>query len=210
MKKGIVFDLDGVIVSTDEFHFKAWKKMADEEGVPFDSSINSRLRGVSRMDSLLIILEKSNLNYSQAEKEEMCARKNAYYCEYLKELTPSFLSDEVRDTLIKLREKNIKLAIGSSSKNTKRILNQIGLGDFFGSVADGTMIMHSKPHPEVFLKAASMIGLDPKDCYVVEDAYSGIDAAKDGGFTAIGVGDAFNYKKTDIPLTSFSKILDLF
>ena len=154
--KAVIFDLDGVICFTDKYHYIAWKKLADKEGIYFDETINNRLRGVSRMDSLDIILEKATKKYSQAEKEDMAAEKNATYVELLKEMSPSDLSDEVRGTLNELRNRGYKLAIGSSSKNTKMILGQLGLGDFFDAISDGTNITKSKPDPEVFLKAAEL------------------------------------------------------
>lgn len=207
MKKGMIFDLDGVIVSTDHFHYLAWKKMADDEGIEFNEEINNRLRGVSRMASLEIILEKSNKTYTQEEKEALCEKKNSLYREYLKTLTPKNLNEGVLETLNKLKELGLKLAIGSSSKNTKFILERVGLSSFFDEVVDGNMIKNSKPDPEVFLLAAKLIGLDPKDCGVVEDAYAGVEAAKRGGFISYGISDAKNSENTDYPLEKFSDLL---
>ena len=174
MYKGIIFDLDGVICFTDQYHYQAWKKLADERSIPFDEEINKRLRGVSRMDSLEIILEKADRTYTDEEKEQMAEEKNDTYRELLGQMSPADLSDEVRDTLRELRNRGYKLAIGSSSKNTKTILARIGLGDFFDAISDGTNITRSKPDPEVFVKAAEFIGEEPKDCLVVEDADAGI------------------------------------
>ena len=129
--KGIIFDLDGVICSTDEFHYKAWKKMADDEGIYFDKEINERLRGVSRAESLEIILEKASRTYSEEEKTQMMEKKNQLYRDLLSEMNERNVTDEVRSTLEKLREKGLKLAIGSSSKNTAYILERIGLSNFF-------------------------------------------------------------------------------
>lgn len=208
MKKGMIFDLDGVIVSTDHFHYLAWKKMADDEGIPFDETVNNRLRGVSRMASCEIILEKANRSYSQEEKEKLCEKKNALYREYLKQMSPKDVSQDVLDTLHQIKAMGIKTAIGSSSKNTKFILSQIGLLDAFDEIVDGTMIHHSKPDPEVFLLAAKKIDLDPSQCGVVEDAYAGVEAAKAGGFTSYGISDAASSPDTDHPLTKFSDLLD--
>ena len=207
MKKGIIFDLDGVIVSTDHFHYLAWKKMADDEGIPFDETINNRLRGVSRMASLEIILEKANKEYTQEEKNALCEKKNNLYRESLKELTPKDVDKDTLATLIRIKNLGIKTAIGSSSKNTKFILERIGLDTFFDEIVDGNMIKNSKPDPEVFLLAAQKIGLNPKDCIVVEDAFAGVEAAKRGGFTSYGIGDAKKSPNTDYPLDSFSDIL---
>lgn len=207
MKKGMIFDLDGVIVSTDHFHYKSWKKIADDEGIEFDETINNRLRGVSRMASLEIILEKANRIYTQEEKEVLCDKKNSLYREYLKTLTPNDLNEGVLETLNKLKEMGFKLAIGSSSKNTKFILERVGLPTFFDAVVDGNMIKNSKPDPEVFLLAAKLLGLDPKDCGVVEDAYAGVEAAKRGSFTSYGISDAKASENTDYPLNKFSDLL---
>lgn len=205
--KGIIFDLDGVICSTDNYHYLAWKALADRLGIPFDRERNNLLRGVSRMASLEIILEKATQTYTDAEKEAFATEKNDLYRELLKEMTTADLSDEVRDTLNTLRSKGLKLAIGSSSKNTPFILDRIGLGGFFDAVADGNCITHSKPHPEVFLKAADMIGLAPADCIVVEDAHAGVEAGVAGGFTVAAIGDARDDERAEHHLHSFGDLL---
>lgn len=209
MYRGIIFDLDGVICSTDRFHYLAWKRLADEIGVYFDEQINNRLRGVSRMASLEIILERSNRQYSDAEKESLAETKNNWYRRLLMDMSPADLSDEVRSTLDSLRGRGNLLAIGSSSKNTKLILERIGLKDYFDAISDGTNITHSKPDPEVFLKAAEMLGLIPKDCLVVEDAMAGIDAAIAGGFASAGLGEAASHSKVMYSLDSFSGLLTI-
>lgn len=207
--KGVIFDLDGVICFTDEYHYLAWKAMADSIDVPFDRSINNRLRGVSRMASLDIILEKSAVEYSEAEKEKLAAQKNGLYKEYLKSMSSKDLSQEVKSTLDALRAGGHKLAIGSSSKNTPFILKQIGLGDFFDAVSDGNNITHSKPDPEVFLKAAEFLGLEPKDCLVVEDAVSGAEAGHAGGFRVACVGDASEAGAGDYNMKSITELTDI-
>ena len=207
--KAFIFDLDGVIVSTDSLHYKAWKKLADEAGIEFNEKINDRLRGVSRMQSLEIILEKATRAYSEPEKIAMAEKKNAVYRELLKALAPSDRLENVTETLASLREKGYKLAIGSSSRNTKAILEKIGYGDYFDAISDGNNIKRSKPDPEVFLKAAEFLHEKPEDCYVVEDAEAGIDAANAGGFTSVGVNGASLYAKTQIRLKKFSDLLRL-
>ena len=167
--QGIIFDLDGVLCSTDEYHYRAWKALADRLGIPFDRERNGLLRGVSRMDSLNIILEKSDKAYSQDEKNAMAEEKNTRYRQLLNQMSPADLSGDVKRTLDTLRARGLKLAIGSSSKNTPFILERMGLDGFFDAVADGNCITHSKPNPEVFLKAAEMLGLKPEQCVVVED-----------------------------------------
>jgi len=207
--KGVIFDLDGVICFTDEYHYLAWKAMADSIGVEFDRTINNRLRGVSRMASLDIILEKSSASYSDEEKTALATKKNDLYKEYLKQMSPKDLSDEVKSTLDALRAIGLKLSIGSSSKNTPFILKQIGLEGFFDAVSDGNNITHSKPHPEVFLKAAQFLGLEPKDCLVVEDAVSGAEAGHAGGFRVACVGDASKASVGDYNMKSITELVNI-
>ena len=190
MIKAVIFDLDGVIVSTDDCHYRAWKKMADEEGIYFDREINNHLRGVSRMASLEIVLEKANREYSEKEKQEMAERKNNYYKELICELTPDDVLTGVKEKLDVLKENGIKIAIGSSSKNTPIILKQIGLDNYFDAVSDGNNITHSKPDPEVFLKAAEMLNIAPENCMIVEDADAGIEAGKRAGMKTLAVQGA--------------------
>lgn len=204
--KGIIFDLDGVICFTDKFHYEAWKAMADEIGVYFDETINNRLRGVSRMASLDIILERADRAYTEIEKEELAERKNNYYKKLLEKMSPADLSEEVRTSLEKLRSKGCLLAIGSSSKNAKFILKQLGLEGYFDAISDGTNITRSKPDPQVFEMAAQFLNLQPEDCLVVEDAIAGIDAARDGGFAAAGLGEAAGYVRTDYRLKTFADL----
>ncbi len=204
--KGIIFDLDGVICSTDEYHYLAWKALADRLDIPFDRERNNLLRGVSRMQSLEIILEKSEKTYTDEEKAAFAEEKNTTYRQLLGRMSPDDLSDDVKTTLEALRKTDLKLAIGSSSKNTPFILERIGLGSFFDAVADGNCITHSKPHPEVFLKAAEMIGLEPADCLVTEDAHAGVEAAVAGGFDCAAIGDAKNDSRAVIHLERFSDL----
>jgi beta-phosphoglucomutase len=206
--KAVIFDLDGVICFTDEYHYLAWKELADELNISFDRTINERLRGVSRMDSLEIILEKyTGPALSDEEKERLAIKKNDIYRKSLENMSEKDLSNEVREVLNTLRYKGLKLAIGSSSKNTKFILKQIGLENFFDAISDGTNITRSKPDPEVFLKAAEFVSEGPKDCLVIEDAEAGIDAAVAGGFESAGIGSAASYSKATYHLNSFKDIL---
>jgi beta-phosphoglucomutase len=207
--KAVIFDLDGVICFTDQYHYQAWKALADEEHIYFDETINNRLRGVSRMDSLEIILEKADRTYSPEEKAQMAETKNELYVKLLEQMSPADLSDEVKETLDELRGRGYRLAIGSSSKNTKRILKQIGLGDYFDAISDGTNITHSKPDPEVFLKAAEMLGEQPADCLVVEDALAGIEAAYRGGFKSAGIGEAAIHAHVNYPIQTFSDLKNI-
>ncbi|GFI04156.1 MAG: beta-phosphoglucomutase [Lachnospiraceae bacterium] len=209
--KGIIFDLDGVIISTDKLHYKAWKKIADKLNIAFDEKINNRLRGVSRMDSLEIILEGyQGPALNKEEKEALADEKNACYVELLGTLHPDQMNPDVTDTLRYLREKGLKLAIGSSSKNTKYILHQLEIENLFDAVSDGTNITKSKPDPEVFIKAASFLELPEEECIVVEDAVAGIDAARSGHMRSVGIGDAYFYNQADYHIKTFSELKNLF
>lgn len=203
--KAIIFDLDGVVVSTDECHYLAWKKLADEEGIYFDRTINMRLRGVSRMESLEIVLERADKPYTQEQKDEMAARKNGYYVEMIQKIDDSAILEGAVDFCNRMRAGGARLAIGSSSKNTKLILKQIGLSDFFDAVADGNDIKNSKPDPEVFLCAASKLGIDPKDCMVVEDADAGVEAALAAGMDVLAVGSAMGNEKATYRAENLAK-----
>lgn len=205
----IIFDLDGVICFTDKYHYQAWKELADREGIYFDEKINDRLRGVSRMQSLDIILERASREYTEEEKESMAAMKNESYVKLLENMSTKDLSDEVKNTLDELRHRGYKLAIGSSSKNTKKILKQIGLVDYFDAISDGTNITKSKPDPEVFLKAADMVEEKPQNCLVVEDAAAGIDAACAGGFLSAGIGDAAAHEGVTYPIRTFGELFSI-
>ncbi len=206
--RAIIFDLDGVICSTDEYHYAAWKQLAKAIGVTDFSRADSELqRGVSRMESLEIILRKSDRHFTDEEKVALAEQKNQIYKSMLATMSPKDLSESVRSTLNALKERGLKLAIGSSSKNTSFILERLGLGDFFDAVADGNMISRGKPDPEVFLKAAELLHLEPRECLVVEDAHAGIQAALAGGFDAAGVGGAASYSGTTYPLTSISDLV---
>ena len=205
--KGIIFDLDGVIVSTDEQHYLGWKALADRLGIPFTREVNSRFRGVSRMACMNILEELGGKHYTDSEKIAYADWKNEYYRELLDQMSPADLSQEVRSTLDALRARGLKLAVGSSSKNAKFILQRIGLSDYFDAVSDGTNISRSKPDPEVFLKAAEYLGLAPSDCLVVEDAVSGVEAAHAGGMKAATVGDAAGRGCGDFILSRFADLL---
>lgn len=205
--RGIIFDLDGVIVSTDEQHYLGWKALADRLGIPFTREVNSRFRGVSRMACMNILEELGGKHYTDSEKIAYADWKNEYYRELLDQMSPADLSQEVRSTLDALRARGLKLAVGSSSKNAKFILQRIGLSDYFDAISDGTNISRSKPDPEVFLKAAEYLGLAPSDCLVVEDAVSGVEAAHAGGMKAATVGDAASRGCGDFILSRFADLL---
>lgn len=208
--QGIIFDLDGVICFTDHYHYPAWKALADALHIPFDEKKNDRLRGVSRMASLEIVLEEYHgPALSEEEKTALADKKNSIYRELLQTMTPKDLSDEVRDTLHALRAKGLRLAIGSSSKNTPLILERIGLAGFFDAVSDGNNITRSKPDPQVFLMAADMLKLEPSVCLVVEDAVAGLQAATAGGFDSAGLGPAAQSGQATYSLRTFRYLLSI-
>ena len=204
MIKAVIFDLDGVIVSTDECHFKAWKAMAEQEGIPFTRDDNHRLRGVSRMESLGIVLEKANRSYSESEKKQLAEIKNALYVKLIMEIQASDLLPGAKETVDRLREMGIKTAIGSSSKNAPLILDRLGITQDFDAIADGNGIKNSKPAPDVFLLASEMLNIAPEYCLVVEDADAGIDAAINAGMISLGVGAAQYYEKATIRANSLA------
>ena len=207
--KGVIFDLDGVICCTDQYHERAWREMAEEFGIYFDPAVSNRLRGVSREESLEIILEHAGKVFPPEEKKKMTEKKNAIYIKLLDQMSPGDLEEDVRSTLEQLRNRGCLLAIGSSSKNTRKILDKIGLGNYFDAVCDGTEITHSKPDPEVFLKAAGKIGLAVSECLVVEDACAGISAASEGGFDSAGLGDAAKDKNVTWALNIFGDLKNI-
>ena len=185
-----IFDLDGVIVDTAAHHFVAWNRLAEELGVPFSHKDNERLKGVSRVDSLEYILRKGGLILDPATKLKLMDRKNTHYLQLADQTQPKDALPGVRDLLHELRAKRIKIALGSSSKNATMILERLELLDAFDALVDGNHITLSKPDPEVFLMAAKALGANPPECIVFEDAQSGIDAARAGGFEVVGVGNA--------------------
>lgn len=192
MIKAAIFDLDGVIVSTDELHYKAWKKIADNENIYFDRNINERLRGVSRLESLEIILEKSTKKYTSEEKEELAESKNKLYREYLNDLSSKDILPGVNELLKAIKKYDIKISIGSSSKNARYILEKIGLIDMFDVIVDGNDISKSKPDPEVFIKARTKLNAIDSECIVFEDAVSGIEAANSANCISVAVGEIYN------------------
>ncbi|MVB12436.1 Beta-phosphoglucomutase [Caprobacter fermentans] len=207
--KSVIFDLDGVIVSTDDLHFQAWKSMADRNGIPFDRQINNLLRGVSRAESLEIILRKSEKSYSEQQKQELMQYKNDIYVKLLDNLKHSDILPGVVELINRLKKAGVKIAIGSSSKNTRKILQKIGLETVFDAIADGTEIQHSKPDPEVFLVAARKLETKPENCVVVEDAVAGIEAAKAGNMTAIAIGDAASSSLADYRVNTMMQIAEI-
>lgn len=207
--KAVIFDLDGVIVSTDDLHYQAWNYMAMKHQIYFDKTINHRLRGVSRMESLEIILERSNKIFSEEEKNDLAKEKNEYYIQLLKTLSPKDILPNVDLVIKRLKDKGIKVAIGSSSKNALNILKQIKRNQSFDAVADGNDITHSKPDPEVFLVAAKKLNVEPEACMVIEDAQAGIVAAKNASMIAVAISDAKLSDLSDYKIDDLIELLQL-
>ena len=210
MIKAIIFDLDGVLVSTDELHYRAWKALAGRLGVPFDRAKNDRCRGISRMASLDIVLEDASTAYTQAEREAFAAEKNETYRAMLASLTPADTLEGVLPTLAELRRRGYRLALASVSKNAPLILERTGLDRYLDAVADGNCITRSKPDPEVFLKAAEKLGMACESCAAMDDALAGIEAGRAAGMLTIGFGDSAKNKAGDLNLERFDELLGLF
>lgn len=208
--KGVIFDLDGVLCHTDNYHYKAWKVIADALNIPFDEAINNRLRGVSRLQSLNIILERyEGKPLTPTEKEHLTTEKNELYRCMLTKMTPEDLEDEVKAVLDSLQAQGVRLAIASSSRNAPFILERLGIEAYFDAVSDGNTLSRSKPNPEVFLKAAKLLCMAPEDCLVVEDADAGIEAAVCGGFDCAGIGQAAKNSKATYSLRNLNDLLHL-
>lgn len=184
--KGIIFDLDGVITETAEYHYQSWKRMADEEGIEFNREINEALRGVSRKRSLEIILDGKQLN--ESEMKRLMDKKNGYYQEYLKEMDESDLLPGAKELIDNALDKGFKLAIASSSKNAKTVISALGIGDLFETISDGFSVKNPKPAPDLFILTARKMGLTSDQCIVFEDAEAGIDAAKAANMLSVGIG----------------------
>ncbi len=198
MIKAVIFDLDGVLVTTDVLHFNAWKALAEELGIHnFTKADNARQRGVSRMASLEVVLEKTDKKYTDEEKLVLADKKNTNYVKSLDSLTKADVLPGVFEFLDFLREKGVKIALGSASKNAPLILDKTGLSDKFDAISCGLDTTKSKPDPEVFLVAAKKLGMNPSDCIVFEDSDAGIEAAKAGGMLAFAVGEAKTNPKAD-------------
>ena len=201
--KGCIFDLDGVIVDTAKYHYLAWKKIADEFGFVFTEKDNERLKGISRMASLDILLSIGGVHLSEGEKLQVADKKNEIYLGYILKMTPDEVLPGVLTFLKTLRDQGIKISLGSASKNAKTILHQVGIENLFDAVADGTTVSKAKPDPEVFLKGAELLNLSPADCVVFEDARAGIEAAHRAGMKCVGIGDSVTLREADTVVGGF-------
>jgi beta-phosphoglucomutase len=200
--KACIFDLDGVIVDTAHYHFLAWKRLAGELNINLTEELNERLKGVSRMDSLEIILSLGGISLSQHEKENLANKKNGWFVDFLERMAPEEIFPGVKQLIKDLRTGGIKVGLASSSKNAKTVIQLLHIQNDFDTVVDGTMITHSKPHPEIFLLAASRLGVQPKDCLVFEDAEAGVEAAIAAGMKCVGVGSQDQLHKADKVITT--------
>lgn len=210
LPKAVIFDLDGVIVDTVPAHYVAWKSIAEELGISFDEEANEALKGVSRVDSMKKILALGGLKRSDSEILELTTKKNDLYVDIISKMTTDDILPGVLDFMALLKHQGIKMAVGSSSKNTPTILKCIGLQDAFHAIVDGNQVTHSKPDPEVFLKGAIKLGLSPEDCVVIEDAISGVEAAINAKMKCIGIGEQEVLGKANVVIKSLSEAnLDL-
>ncbi|MEA5427357.1 MULTISPECIES: beta-phosphoglucomutase [Arcicella] len=204
--KACLFDLDGVIVDTAVYHFQAWRRLANELGFDFTEHQNEQLKGISRMESLELILNWGNVSLTEAEKVEWATRKNDWYLDLVKLMTPNEVLPGVAKFLTDLREAGIKIALGSASKNSKLILERINMLDYFDAIIDGNNITKGKPDPQVFLMGAEATNALPSECVVFEDAVAGVQAAKAGGMKAIGVGSADVLTEADFVIATFEEM----
>lgn len=211
MIKACIFDLDGVIVDTARYHYLAWKKLAKEIGVDLTEEDNERLKGVSRMRSLEIILEIGGVSLSEIEKEKLANKKNTWFVDYIERMAPEEIYPGVKSMIQGMRELGLKVALASSSKNAKTVIQLLHIQNDFDAIVDGTMITHTKPHPEIFLMAADKLGVTPETCVVFEDAEAGIEAAIAAGMKCVGVGSPVLLKDANriVTTTSDFKIAEL-
>ena len=203
MIEACIFDLDGVVVDTAKYHFIAWKALAQELGFDFTHNDNERLKGVSRMQSLDILLEIGGKQFAEKEKLAMAEKKNTLYVSYIEKMSPEETLPGVEQFLQELRKKGIKTALGSASKNAPLILERIGLAGWFDVIVDGNSISEAKPNPEVFLKGAEKLGIIPEHCVVFEDAIAGVEAARNANMYCIGIGEPANLGLADLVIPGF-------
>jgi beta-phosphoglucomutase len=204
MIRGFIFDLDGVLTDTAEYHYRGWKRLADELGIPFTREANEALRGIPRRASLLMIL--GDRQFPEEQLEQMMERKNRYYQEFIREITPRDLLPGASDLLEEIRAAGLKSALGSASKNAAEVLERLGIADLLDAIADGHSVAHQKPAPDLFLYAAARLGFPPEECVVVEDAAAGIEAAHAGGFRAIGLGPRERVGTAELVLPSLEGV----
>lgn len=204
--KACLFDLDGVLVDTAVYHYKAWKQLANKMGFDFTEAQNEQLKGVSRVESLNKILAWGNVTKTDIEKEELASLKNSWYVDMITKMTPDEVLPGTVEFLTEIHKAGYKLALGSASKNSGIILERTNLAHFFDEIVDGNMVTKSKPDPEVFLKGAELLGFKPEECVVFEDALAGVEAAKRGGMKAIGIGNKEVLTQADLVVSGLDKL----
>ena len=204
--KGCIFDLDGVLVDTAKYHYQAWRKLAKQLNFEFTEEENESLKGVNRLDSLKLILGWAGVNVSESLFNELADKKNSWYVEMIEKLNPSDLLPGVLEFLNELKTAGYRIALGSASKNAHLILNKTQIVNYFDAIVDGSSVSESKPNPAVFLKAARLIGLNARDCIVLEDAVSGVEAAKNAGMKVIGIGEAEILTGADIVISGIDEM----
>jgi beta-phosphoglucomutase len=207
--RAAIFDLDGVIVDTAKYHYLAWKRLANELGFDFSAEDNERLKGVSRVRSLEILLEIGKIHLDEETKRHFAARKNDWYVEYIRCMDASEILPGVTDYVKLIRAHGVKTAIGSASKNTPLILERLGIAALFDVVVDGNKVSQAKPDPEVFLRAAQELNISPCDCVVFEDAEAGIEAARRAGMGVVGIGKTSVLKEADAVIAGIYQLLIL-
>ncbi len=193
-----IFDLDGVIVDTAKYHYQAWHKLAIQLDIPFNEAENEKMKGISRMDSLEMMLALGDKTYTDIDKQKYCAAKNTWYLDLVTDMDQSEILPGILDFIAHLKEEKIKIALGSASKNARKILNLVGLTDSFDDIVDGNDVVKSKPDPEVFLKGAALLKSKPTETIVFEDSAKGIDAAVAGSFRTVGIGQDIHLGHADI------------
>ncbi len=206
MIEACIFDLDGVIVDTAKYHFLAWKRLADHLEINFTEADNEKMKGISRVDSLERMIALGERSFSDRDKQKFCATKNTWYLEYVKQMTNDEILSGVIPFLDELADKKIKIALGSASKNARKVLDLTGITNRFAAIVDGNEVVYSKPHPEVFLKGASMLGVLPKHTIVFENSAKGIEAAIAGGFISVGIGSQTHLGHGDMVIPSFENM----
>lgn len=198
MIRGCIFDLDGVIVDTARYHYLAWKRLAAELGYNLTEAENEQLKGVSRMRSLDIILRLAGITLNQKHREILADKKNVWFNDYVQQMMPGEIFPGVKALIRTLRRNGIKVGLASSSRNARTVIKLLGIQDEFDAIVDGRMITRTKPHPEIFLMNARMLGLDPTECVVIEDAEAGVEAALSAGMRCIGIGSPARLQKADM------------
>lgn len=202
--KGLIFDLDGVLTDTAEYHYLAWKRLADEEGIPFSRADNEALRGIPRRESLMLILK--GRKYPEEKIQELMERKNNYYLEFIRGISPKDLLPGAQELLEEIHRAGLKCALGSASKNAREVVERLGIAHLLDAISDGYSVQRQKPAPDLFLHAASQLKLKPAECIVFEDAQSGIEAAQAGGFHTVGVGPRQRVGRADIVISSLQDL----